>query len=105
MTIDDLRRKAANWPSPHVRRITPIIDLVHDGLKKLGINPTPRGARQVAFEYNGKRYRAGYDHPVNTPRQRGAITIWRMNGVHKIVVRRFETLEQGSRFLLHPTLE
>src|SRR5215472_8713259 len=57
--VDNMRRKAANWPSPHVRRITPFIDLVMSGLDKLGIEPWQSSARQIEFDYNGKRYRVG----------------------------------------------
>jgi len=103
--VDNMRRKAANWPSPHVRRITPFIDLVMSGLDKLGIEPWQSSARQIEFDYNGKRYRVGYGHPHRSPRQSGGISIWRIEGNSKVLVRRFEKIEQASIFCLHPMLD
>lgn len=82
-----------------------MIDLIGSGLDKLGVELRPHQSRMVEFDYRGHRYRAGYDHPVKTPRQKGALSIWRMEGVRKVLVRRFYTLEQASIFCLHPTLD
>jgi len=97
--------KAINWRSPHVRRIAEFIGPVISGLKKLGIEIYQCSARQIGFEYKGNRYRAGYDHPHKNPRQWGCISIWRIEGQSKVLVRRFEVLEDACVFCLHPKLD
>ena len=67
--IERLTRLALNRPSPHVRRIAPLIRIVGAGLRKAGHQIEPR-VRYVSLD--GGAFRAKYVHPDRSPRQRGA---------------------------------
>ena len=88
-----------------MRRIAGMIDVVIRGLQKLNISVRLASARQIEFNYNGNLYRAGYEHPHKNPRSRGALAIWRIQGNTKILVRRFETLEDAAVFCRNPSLD
>jgi len=113
LEVTRLERMVVHWPSPHVRRILPFIRPLIEALLSIGAVVTvapsteTRQGRFVHIEYNGARFRGGYEHPKKNPRGRGGLFIFAMNGNRKAEgdpVARFDTFKDVIKFVNKPRL-
>jgi hypothetical protein len=102
--IDRLQQFAANYRSLHVRRIAPLIRPVLEALDAAGVTwEWPEGKRYIVLA--GGAMRGRYVHPFRSPRRRGGLEIYRMNGNRRgRVVQFIRTFEDAAAFRRNPQL-
>jgi len=103
--IDRLTQLAANYRSPHVRRIAALIRPALEALDAAGVTwERPRGKRYIVIA--GGTMRARYVHPFRSPRRRGGLEIYQMNGNRRgRTVARISTFEDVVAFRRNPRLD
>lgn len=105
---DRLTMRAAQAASPHVRRITPMIGMVFDGLARLGAEIAPHRERQVVITLGERELLGRYEHPIpdsRGPRRAGRLAIYERAGrsVGRLVAT-FATEEEAWSFRQRPRL-
>lgn len=91
--------------SRHVRRVASWVGLIVKGIEKLKVNPYIPRDRQLRFDYNGRTFKAKFNHNAGGSRRGGIEIIEILPGrgsPEGKISRSITNLDEAAAFYDHP---